>query len=656
MIMEVLSNTFRPPSCLSPLIPNRKAYLNLPLVKIPSGFSARMLEFRFVIRNCKKLGREGTSGVKSLNGDQQEPQVEDWELEFLGEFLPLGSVAPIKRNQEKSRLLEDTDSMDWCVRARKIALRSIEARGMARAMEDLVTKRKIKKNKIKKLGNKGKSDKKSKVVKEELEFDHEDEFESMNMNLLDGSSHLRRTVSMIGGGMFEERKQETLQEFVQRLSQFDGPSDRKKEINLNKAIIEAQTAEEVLSVVAEMISMVGKGLSPSPLSPVNIATALHRIAKNMEKVSMMRTYRLTFARQREMSMLVGIAMTSLPECSAQGISNIAWALSKIGGELLYLTEMDRVAEVALTKVDEFNSQNVANVAGAFASMQHAAPDLFSELSKRASNIIHNFHAQELAQLLWAFASLNEPAGPVLESLDNVFVNEDQFRCCSNGNSISQGEDIGLDDSVDLHSDIVNPPALNFNRDQLGNIAWSYAVLGEMNRNFFFNVWRTISRFVEQKISDQYRADVMFASQVFLVNQCLKVECPHLQISLRNDVVEKMASTGRTKRFNEKITSAFQKEVARLLFSTGLDWLREYAVGAYTLDAVLVDHKVALEIDGPTHFSRNSGAPLGHTMLKRRYVAAAGWKLVSVSHREWEELQGSSQQLEYLRDLLKEFIM
>ncbi|KAI3696568.1 hypothetical protein L6452_28938 [Arctium lappa] len=531
----------------------------------------------------------------------------EWEEEFLGE------IDPKRKQKEKSEFLQETDSTDWCVRARKSALRSIQTRGLTTAMEDLVNlnlKKKKKKNK--------KNVVKKKLIKESLDFDSDGE-EDVND---DDKDQLKRSVSMMAGGMFKERKSKTMETFVERLSHFSGPHDRRKEINLNREIVEAQTAEQVLEGTADMIMAVAKGLTPSPLSPLNLATAIHRIAKNMEKVSMSRSHRLAFARRREMSMLVGMAMMALPECSAQGVSNIAWALSKIGGHLLYLSEMDRVAEVALTKVGEFNSQNVANIAGAFASMQHAAPDLFSELSKRASDIIHTFQSQELAQLLWAFASLVEPADSLFASLDHVY------------NRTFEG-------------------VVDFNRDQLGNISWSCAVLGQMDGTFFSHVWKTLGYFEEQQISEQYREDIMFATQLQLVNQCLKLEHPHLLLSLKSDIEDKIIRAGKTARFNEKITSSFQKEVARLLVSTGLDWTREYVVDGYTLDAALIDLKVALEIDGPTHFSRNSGNPLGHTVLKRRYLEAAGWKLVSVSHQKWEELEGSHEQLDYLREILQD---
>ncbi|CAO2161921.1 unnamed protein product [Urochloa humidicola] len=568
-----------------------------------------------------------------------------WQLDFLG--AASGSPEPPEEDEEDEELLP-TEANDWCVRARRSALRSIEARGLAPSLQRMVSTPKKKKNK-KKTAKKKELKKAAAELKrrkkqldaaaegEEGEDEDDDDDDEIVDDLRD-MDDLELRVAQFADGMFDEKRQRNREVFVQTLSRFSSaPSNRSREVSLNRSIVQAQTADEVLALAAEVIDEVAKGLSPSPLTPLNIATALHRIAKNMEAVSMMQTHRLAFARQRDMSMLVGMAMVALPECSPQGASNIAWALSKIGGDLLYLSEMDRIADVAITKVQEFNAQNVANVAGAFASMRQSAPGLFSALAQRAAQILQTFKEQELAQFLWGCASLNECPHPLLDALDAAFQNDARFQC-----HVS-------DVMSSMHQEMDRP--LNFSRDQIGNIAWSYAVIGQLGRPFFLHIWKTLSQFEEQQVSDQYREDMMFASQVYLANQSLKLEYPNLGLCLRSDLEEKITRAGKSKRFNQKTTSSFQKEVGRLLYSTGHGWVREYAIDGYTVDAVLVAEKLAFEIDGPTHFSRNLATPLGHTSFKRRYITASGWKLVSLSLQEWDELQGEFDQLEYLRRIL-----
>jgi hypothetical protein len=537
--------------------------------------------------------------------NQATPQ---WQLDFLG--ADVGNRELQLEEEEEDDLLP-AESMDWCVRARRSALRSIESRGLAPALQRMMSTPKKKKKKkasktkgLKKEAAELKRRKKQMAKSEDEEEDEDEDYDVVD-DLRD-MDDLELRVAQFADGMFDEKRQRNREAFVQTLSRFSAaPSNRSREVSLNRSVVQAQTADEVMALAAEVMADVAKGLSPSPLTPLNIATALHRIAKNMEGVSMMQTHRLAFARQRDMSMLVGLAMVALPECSPQGVSNIAWALSKIGGDLLYLPEMDRIADVAITKVQDFNAQNVANVSGAFASMRQSAPGLFKALGQRASQILPTFREQELGQFLWGCASLNDCPHPLLDALDAAFQDDARLQCrVYDATSVMPQSSAEETSRESEDSDSVR--ALNFSRDQIGNIAWSYAVLGQMDRRFFLHIWRTLSQFEEQRLSDQYREDMMFASQVYLANQSLKLEYPHLGICLGSGLEEKITRAGKSKRFNQKTTSSFQKEVGRLLYSTGHEWIREYAVDGYTVDAVLVDEKLAFEIDGPTHFTRNLG--------------------------------------------------
>lgn len=70
-------------------------------------------------------------------------------------------------------------------------------------------------------------------------------------------------------------------------------------------------------------------------------------------------------------------------------------------------------------------------------------------------------------------------------------------------------------------------------------------------------------------------------------------------------------------------------------------------------------RLAIEVDGPSHFCRNGCSrggsavqpsqqlPTGGTLLKRRLLERAGWRVASVSAADWELLRSPAQKRSYL---------
>ena len=62
-------------------------------------------------------------------------------------------------------------------------------------------------------------------------------------------------------------------------------------------------------------------------------------------------------------------------------------------------------------------------------------------------------------------------------------------------------------------------------------------------------------------------------------------------------------------------------------------------------------RVAIEVDGPSHFllpdGRGVRKPTGPTLLKRRLLAAAGWRVISVPFYEWGRFTTANDRQTYL---------
>ncbi len=66
---------------------------------------------------------------------------------------------------------------------------------------------------------------------------------------------------------------------------------------------------------------------------------------------------------------------------------------------------------------------------------------------------------------------------------------------------------------------------------------------------------------------------------------------------------------------------------------------------YSIDLALPSSRLAVEVDGPSHYMRPDADPTytpnGSTRLKRRLLELAGWRVVSVPFFEWNVAGGDA---------------
>jgi hypothetical protein len=69
-------------------------------------------------------------------------------------------------------------------------------------------------------------------------------------------------------------------------------------------------------------------------------------------------------------------------------------------------------------------------------------------------------------------------------------------------------------------------------------------------------------------------------------------------------------------------------------------------------AVISDGRfIAIEVDGPFHFPVNARTPLGHTMIRRRLLRAAGWSVIPIPWYDWFSMETWDDRLKYLAHAL-----
>ena len=282
------------------------------------------------------------------------------------------------------------------------------------------------------------------------------------------------------------------------------------------------------------------------------------------------------------------------------------------GELVGLSErLAPVCEQTVRMLPELNARAGANVAHAFtkAGLVGSGPwqGVWAALPEAVRRGLGGFNAQCLSNTGWAFATAGHEAPALFEAIS---------------------------------AELANRQLGGFHEQNVCAMAWAFAVLDPRSADALFSTSFFTTRCTHLETSFAL-TDLRQLHQWSLWREERGALWPGLPTSLRHACLEAFVA-------EEGKPSRLQSDVVREIRSRGFDVEEEHRckVSGYSIDALVTlsdGKKIAVEVDGPSHFLGHSQQPVGATLLKHRQLRYFGWRLESVPYWEW----GRSKELHWL---------
>ena len=366
----------------------------------------------------------------------------------------------------------------------------------------------------------------------------------------------------------------------------------------------------------------------------------------------------------------------LPECNAQAIANIVHGAAHVGLEAGELRGGRAVRRL------DFDQQNIANTVWAFATAGHAAPPLFDAVAcaaarratrrtlptrcgRCATRFQHGVgirHGRPRFATGALFEAVAEAAARRLRDFKPQAIRCGRSRPWTTrrrpssprwrrrqqgGCATSSRRRVGI---LTRRFDAVAAEGgrlRDFEPQHLANTAWAFAVTDARHPQF---IAALTERLAQPGLALTRRAHAAAAVSLWCELELRLPEAQLLPPPLRERCRDELraVASGTEEKHARQAAYRLEKSVGRALGRLGLSPTAEHALAeGYSVDFAFVDEQIAIEVDGPTHFALSGdGAgrrPVGKTVLKRRLLAALGWRLLSVTREEWDPLCCGAQQ-------------
>jgi hypothetical protein len=289
------------------------------------------------------------------------------------------------------------------------------------------------------------------------------------------------------------------------------------------------------------------------------------------------------------------------QLQAKDIAMIAWAFGKIspldwnamGPHVDMLCAV--LASSALKSIRRFTAQDLAELSVGVVAMQYDNANLMQLVAYEATRKLRSFSHRELSNIIWAFGK--------------VFRRPRKFVLAAAAEARAR--------------------LPHFTPTELANLAWALTVLEVYDVGLFKEVFERAA--ADEGLQMLQEGDL---NQLYQVYCLLRLQAPEAVKGIGRELLLAMEAAWATSKEREKRTTKRQAAVAKVLENLQI---RHEVEAEHDIDILLPEHGVALEVDGPAHFLRNTGHPMGHTIMKRRLLELMGYNVISVPHFEFDRI-------------------
>eukprot|EP00741_Cyanophora_paradoxa_P004553 tig00000808_g4422.t1 len=366
---------------------------------------------------------------------------------------------------------------------------------------------------------------------------------------------------------------------------------------------------------------------------------------------------------------------------SQNIANIAWAFAKLG--VRDEAMMARVKEVALPRLPLCSPQAVANLAWSFGTLKVADREMFRALAAAAGGMLPQFTSQGLSNLAWACATVSFMDGPFLRALaEEAAARIAEFNPQELSNTAWALASLGYDEpgAFDAITAAARASAGEMTGQGLSNILLAVANVQhgteagfvealveaalarpDITTQGFANCCFALTMLARTDLLERFLREQRAALrpeelvkedcvQLGIVRLALRLQAPELLPLLPPEVCARIDEQHAAMALTPPASSELHVAIAAEVEGVRAGAVHEFFLEGYFLDLVFPGHRTALEVDGPAHYL-TSGRVNGATELKRRLLAALGWRVLTVEYREWAALRSRTARHAFLEHLL-----